>query len=436
MDAMLAASLAPRGDSAACPRPKTFYSCVGNRFSGCCSVDPCDLLGCPDDEGSSSGAGSNKLGDRDPGSGDEDNGSGNNNRGGDGDERRLVSERSTAASSSTRTDSGITHTIPNHNVITVTRHTVVFSEAPSSTVFSTTLSSTPLPSDLASTSTTVAPAPPATSSARVDAGAGRPSEDVEAAGLSLGAIVGTVAGGIVFGVILVVLVVAWCRRKRSQAADADSAAAFQDALGGSNDAEKLHHQPMSAHTTGSSDPFAPFGGESPPPRGQAAAAAACPRPPASPVNMPSRPRRRAARPVPPGERHFRDGRRRHGPRGATRRVCRALARPRPPSRAADVPTLRPSWRPCGGPAGQPQRPQDRQRARHVRQSLESVEGSRHWSRQVVTRNRTLGRACTREGEAGTDLKAPFRISPAQVRPVAGGDCSNVHWRRLVYPWQP
>ncbi|KAF4510693.1 hypothetical protein G6O67_002567 [Ophiocordyceps sinensis] len=257
---MLAASLAPRGDSAACPRPKTFYSCVGNRFSGCCSVDPCDLLGCPDDEGSSSGASSNKLGDRDPGSGDEDNGSGNNNRGGDGDERRLVSERSTAASSSTRTDSGITHTIPNHNVITVTRHTVVFSEAPSSTVFSTTLSSTPLPSDLASTSTTVAPAPPATSSARVDAGAGRPSEDVEAAGLSLGAIVGTVAGGIVFGVILVVLVVAWCRRKRSQAADADSAAAFQDALGGSNDAEKLHHQPMSAHTTGSSDPFAPFGG--------------------------------------------------------------------------------------------------------------------------------------------------------------------------------
>ncbi|KAM4059594.1 hypothetical protein HRG_011650 [Hirsutella rhossiliensis] len=254
METMLVESLAPRGDSAACPRGKAFYSCVGNRFSGCCTTDPCDLSGCPDDEA------------REGGAGDRDN---SNDKSGDGSRRRPPTDENLTASS-TKTDSGITHTIPNHSVVTVTRHTVVFSEAPSSTTSSTTtLSSqeaTPLTSDHAPATTAVAPAPSATSSTRVETSAAGSTKDGEAAGFSSGAIVGTVAGGIVLGVVLVVLVVACRRRNRNRAAsEADSAAAFPDGLGGSNDAEKPHGQqqyqpPMSAHTTGSSDPFAPFGG--------------------------------------------------------------------------------------------------------------------------------------------------------------------------------
>lgn len=401
----LAGSLVSRG---ACPRGKTFYSCLGNRFSGCCSLDPCDLSDCPDDWAGESGKG--RLGDRD--------------QGGKG-----------TTASSTKTDSGITHTVPNPSVVTVTRHTVVFSEAPSSTTVSAEDAAT-LTSGYAPTSTPAETASSATSSTRVVTSTPASNNgDGEAASLSSGAIVGTVAGGIVLGVVFVVLVIAWRRRKRSKAAsDAGSVAAFPDGLGSSPDAEKPHEQqhrrPRSAHTTGSSDPFAPFGGETPPPHGAAAAAAAArPQPPASSVNMPSRPRRCAAGHVPPADRHLRDGWHRHGPRGAARRARRTLACPRRPGAATSVPALGQSQRPCAGPASEPQLDQDRQRARRIRQSLGPVKGSRRWGKQVVKRDRNHGE------------KSHERMRPALMHwaiPLASyawspGGKSDVHLRRLTYP---
>ncbi|KJZ72628.1 hypothetical protein HIM_07987 [Hirsutella minnesotensis 3608] len=237
-----------RAHSTACPRGKAFYSCVGNHYQGCCSQDPCDLLTCPDDVPVF-------LGDHDAGG-----------------ERGLESlvEQSTVgsatASSRPKTDSGVTHTLPG-SIVTVTRHTVVFSEAPSSTAAPSDASGSAGPASATGlgggipSASTAAGSPTDTSSLADANGAGA------GAGISLGGIVGSVAGGLVFGAILVILAIAWRRRRRDQAEAESESAHFQESLRGGDDAEKEHEQhlqqPISAHTTGtqaSGDPFAPFGG--------------------------------------------------------------------------------------------------------------------------------------------------------------------------------
>ncbi|PHH90983.1 hypothetical protein CDD83_2053 [Cordyceps sp. RAO-2017] len=240
-----------------CPRGKAFYSCVGTHFRGCCSVDPCHLAGCPDDEDEAETA--------------------------SGDGRRGSSlsraEAGGAQTSSTRTDSGITHTVPNHSVVTVTRHTLVFSEAPASTAAPSSSSSsdpdrvTAGRASSASAASSSLPAAPVTSSA-LATGPGETSaagdNDVGGGGEtpSSGAIVGAAAGALVVGAILVVLVLAWRRRRRDQQGRRAASSLFQDCVGEAKAADKEQppqppQQPMSAHTTGtqaSADPFAPFGG--------------------------------------------------------------------------------------------------------------------------------------------------------------------------------
>lgn len=36
-----------------CNAPQLFYTCSSNKFAGCCSVDPCNLPGCPDSSSAS-----------------------------------------------------------------------------------------------------------------------------------------------------------------------------------------------------------------------------------------------------------------------------------------------------------------------------------------------------------------------------------------------
>ncbi|PNY27146.1 Uncharacterized protein TCAP_02925 [Tolypocladium capitatum] len=231
----------PRGDGAVCPSGRSFYSCVGNRFRGCCSTDPCDLRECPDDA---------SLGDGGP--------SGGNGHGGDEDGSSSSSDKH-PQTSSTKTDSGITHTIPNHSVVTVTRHSLVFSEAPSPT---------PAPSSDTATLT----AAPSTNAASATATGARPGISGVTYGpdggregitFSSGTIVGIAVGGAVFSAILFVVLSSWRRRRRNRRENEAEAVAFQGIGGGGNGGEK-GQQPMSAHTTGTQasggDPFAPFGG--------------------------------------------------------------------------------------------------------------------------------------------------------------------------------
>ncbi|KAG6053314.1 hypothetical protein E4U17_004832 [Claviceps sp. LM77 group G4] len=150
-------------------------------------------------------------------------------------------------SPSRKTDSGITHTIPNSSVVTVTRHTVVFSEAPRSTAS---------PSSVeAATSTsrcsTCTPTPTLTSSPL--------SNESERGTLSAGAIAGAATGAAIIITILFILVFVSRRRKKHRAScDASEA----DTLGsdsGATGSEKLNST-KDGFSRMSSDPFAPFGG--------------------------------------------------------------------------------------------------------------------------------------------------------------------------------
>ncbi|KAG5967275.1 hypothetical protein E4U56_000948 [Claviceps arundinis] len=151
-------------------------------------------------------------------------------------------------SPSRKTDSGVTHTIPNSSVVTVTRHTVVFSEAPRSTESSSSVEAAPSTS-LCSKCT---PTPILTSS---------PSSNESKRGgtLSVGAIAGAATGAAIIITILFILVFVSRRRKKHRAScDASEA----DTLGsdsGATGSEKLSST-KDGLSRMSSDPFAPFGG--------------------------------------------------------------------------------------------------------------------------------------------------------------------------------
>ncbi|PFH61053.1 hypothetical protein XA68_18314 [Ophiocordyceps unilateralis] len=199
-----------------CPRGQEFYACGGGEsdFRGCCSVDPCRWSSCPDEV------------------------------------------------SSSRTDSGITHTVPNHSVVTVTRHTLVFSEAPTSTpaeveaTAPVTTEESSLASTLPATPTVAVAATPTETTAAAAAGGGGDGADI-----STGAIVGLVTGSVVVVALLLLLLFACRRRRRRRRRRLREATAFDDSLG-DGEVKEEPQQPMSAHTTGTSsaDPFAPFGG--------------------------------------------------------------------------------------------------------------------------------------------------------------------------------
>src|ERR1700712_5714127 len=100
---------------ASCPAGQTFYDCESSSFKGCCSSDPCASSRCLDLEHNPN---INVPLPRQTTDSE------------DGEIKLWPPVDETTYSSSRRstkamTDSGITHTIPNDEVVTVTKHTLI-----------------------------------------------------------------------------------------------------------------------------------------------------------------------------------------------------------------------------------------------------------------------------------------------------------------------
>lgn len=234
MDSLFARSLCPLGE--------IFYACQTIKFRGCCADDPCTLGHCPQDSLQR------------PEEEDEDVEQSNS---------RESDSADNQVSLTTMTDSGVTRTIANSEVITVTRHTTIVTDRfPSSRVTSSeTVSSSQTTSARSTTfisSLTSSQLPEETGVDKVPSG-GDPDGS-----LPQNAIIGIATGG---GIALILLIVAmlfiWrhskISREQKQSRDMDRAA--RDDL-----VEEKHFPTMSAQTTGTrthagSDPFAPFGGK-------------------------------------------------------------------------------------------------------------------------------------------------------------------------------
>ncbi|KAL6872324.1 hypothetical protein HDV57DRAFT_266709 [Trichoderma longibrachiatum] len=251
----------------------TFYSCVTNKFRGCCSTDPCALSSCPDgviwkvttdlngDHMPSKTA--SEPDKATPTPTDEDD------RGGHREESTSSRPTPTSKKSATITDSGITHTIPNNSIVTVTRHTTIITGRPTTTTSdSDTFASSPSTSDvppLTGSIPATSDITPAPSSSPNAATTTSPSEASSTASpLSTGVIVGAAIGGAVVLAILFVVAFALLRRRKKQQSGSETASVIQQDTGRDEVVEDKHFPlPVSAHTTGtqaSSDPFAPFGG--------------------------------------------------------------------------------------------------------------------------------------------------------------------------------
>jgi hypothetical protein len=243
-----------------CSKGTAFYSCAVNSFRGCCSVDPCVLDSCPDTFGFGS---FNAL--KDPKDGDKADDSSKSiiSMNDEATSTPTTSARPTSKESAVMTDSGITHTIPNNSIVTITRHTTIVTGRPSITTSSSsdpisTASGTPITESTSSTSEGTA-VPSSTDISTVTAS----SKNSGASPLAPGAIVGIAIGGVALIAIIVVAVLTLLRRKKQRSSEVDFDP-HQD--NGRDDVveEKHFPHPVSAHTTstqGSSDPFAPFGGE-------------------------------------------------------------------------------------------------------------------------------------------------------------------------------
>ncbi|KKP06600.1 hypothetical protein THAR02_01298 [Trichoderma harzianum] len=250
-----------------CSPGTTFYSCGANKFRGCCSVDPCALHFCPDYFGSL----------KDPKDGDEEDNSTTSESKSDkatpttteDDQSRQATETTSSSESTTTkkssvimTDSGITHTIPNNSIVTITRHTTITTGRPSTstsdlTDTASTRTGTPTTASITATFAEVPPSSPAN-----DNSTSSPSEVPGASPLSTGTIIGIAVGGAVLISIAVVLMLALVRRKKRRGSETDSVL-HQD--NGRDDAVDEKHFPQNGPThangtQGNSDPFAPFGG--------------------------------------------------------------------------------------------------------------------------------------------------------------------------------
>ncbi|KAG6041857.1 hypothetical protein E4U41_001017 [Claviceps citrina] len=224
-------------DEGICPRGYQYYSCRSNAFSGCCSVNPCSMSDCPPsflpdqsrEDATTTGSGTEPL--------------------------TPTPTPSTASTPPTKTDSGVTHTIPNNSVVTVTKHTVVFSEAPPWTEPSSSYTAgDPTSETAASTApscSTCTPAPSSTSP---------PSADGSGAGVvPSGAIAGAATGGaVIVAIVLILLFVSRHRKKkRGRGYASETETLGRDShVNGSEKLDPSQEGPLRP----SSDPFAPFGG--------------------------------------------------------------------------------------------------------------------------------------------------------------------------------
>ncbi|KAJ4858571.1 hypothetical protein T069G_06838 [Trichoderma breve] len=251
-----------------CSPGTTFYSCGANKFRGCCSTDPCALHSCPDYFGSL----------KDPKDGDKEDGSSTTSEpksdeatptSTEDDQSQQATETASSQSTTTTkkssvimTDSGITHTIPNNSIVTITRHTTITTGRPSSstsdlTDTASTRTGTPITASITATFTELPSSPPANDSSTASS-----SEAPGTTPLSTGTIVGITVGGAVLIAIAVVLMLALVRRKKRRGSETDSVLRQDN---GRDDVVDEKHFPNNgptdaSGTQGNSDPFAPFGG--------------------------------------------------------------------------------------------------------------------------------------------------------------------------------
>ncbi|KAG6003223.1 hypothetical protein E4U21_002255 [Claviceps maximensis] len=233
-----------------CPHGYQFYSCHSNDFNGCCSVNPCSLPDCPrsfipdgsleDVKASSSDTGSPTA------------------------TMTSISTPPPPPPPSSKTDSGITHTIPNNSVVTVTRHTVVFSEAPPPTESSSSVTGDGHTTSTKAAVSTASTTPCASCTPTPASTSPLPSSDsLGEGGLPSGAIAGVATGGAVAVIILLILVFVSRNRKKQRGkydASETETLGYNDTRM-NNGSEKSNPVAVDAgHLRPSSDPFAPFGG--------------------------------------------------------------------------------------------------------------------------------------------------------------------------------
>lgn len=255
----------PREDTS-CQPGETFYACSTGDFRGCCSIDPCERGFCAFDAMTDSGDKPSKTVPTSTSSirsrgdmtlaltSDESNGTEmptdtSSKSAKDHDEPTSTKNDKP---SKTMTDSGITHTIPNNNPVTITKHTIIVTDK----------TPTPKPSSVLTPSgalwTTTHNLPGTTHTHTVVAGDS--AADAASSSPSTGLIAGVSIGGAIALGICTFLLIRFFRRRRLAAA---SEGRFSiDGIRDNDHGEKNYLQVVSPHTTGTqgSDPFAPFGG--------------------------------------------------------------------------------------------------------------------------------------------------------------------------------
>lgn len=170
-------------------------------------------------------------------------------------ESSLIMEESTITNGlTTRTDSGRTVTVPNDEIVTVTRHTTIVTDKPPPLPTAPTETAPPLPSPPIGESSP--PVLPTESESTEETQSGGP--------LPTGALVGVGVSGAALVAFIVIMVIMIKRRLKKRHEEDLASTRNDDDFGREDREEKYFPQQMSAHTTGntqgSGDPFAPFGG--------------------------------------------------------------------------------------------------------------------------------------------------------------------------------
>lgn len=145
----------------------------------------------------------------------------------------------------TKTDSGKTVTVPNNEVVTVTRHTLIITDKPPA-----------LPTTLSTITTSGFPGETPSTPGENGTASGN-----EGPALATGTLVGISVGGAILIAALVVLALFLKKRRKKQREESGSAGTNDS--GRDEGVEEKHFPKMSPHTTGTQveDPFAPFGGK-------------------------------------------------------------------------------------------------------------------------------------------------------------------------------
>ncbi|KAI5466768.1 hypothetical protein BGZ63DRAFT_7443 [Mariannaea sp. PMI_226] len=266
-----------------CPSGTTWFACSMGDFRGCCSEDPCEAGRCKrghvdltilptESEAATSESRSMTTSIKGHGGSQSDD----NllpSESSEGDTMSTITTKD--AQSTTMTDSGITHTIPNSNRVTVTKHTVIVTDKAPTPISTSVI--------VSSSGTQWSAIPSLSGSAPAETTpAGDSVEIATNSSPSTGMIAGVAIGGAIALGICTFLLIRFLRRTRGVAVGMGPDERFSIEDHPDNDhGEKSFLQAMSPHNTGSQgsqgttytsnmqgsqrrgDPFAPFGGLNP-----------------------------------------------------------------------------------------------------------------------------------------------------------------------------